>query len=40
MAYDRNVVINCIKQYYKLLVKAAYLDPVMIRYPPDDSWTD
>ena len=40
MAYDRDVVVNCIKRHYELLVKAAYLDPAEVRYPPDEGWSD
>jgi hypothetical protein len=40
MAYDRDVVVRCIKRHYKLLVKAAYFDPTEVRYPPDEGWSD
>ncbi|KAH8719552.1 hypothetical protein GQ44DRAFT_658968 [Phaeosphaeriaceae sp. PMI808] len=40
MAYDRAIVVNCIKRYYDLLIEAAYLDPASIRYPLDHGWTD
>ncbi|KAJ8108633.1 hypothetical protein OPT61_g8038 [Boeremia exigua] len=40
MAYDRDVVVNCFKRHYKLLVKAAYFDPAEILYPPDEGWSD
>jgi hypothetical protein len=40
MAYDRDVVVNCIKRHYQLLVKAAYFDPTEVRYPPDEGWSD
>lgn len=40
MAYDRDVVVNCIKRHYELLVKAAYFDPAEVRYPPDEGWND
>ncbi|KAL5119440.1 hypothetical protein ACEQ8H_002710 [Pleosporales sp. CAS-2024a] len=40
MAYDRDVVFNCIKRHYELLVKAAYFDPAQVRYPPDEGWND
>lgn len=40
MAYDRDVVVRCIKRHYELLVKAAYLDSAEIRYPPNGGWSD
>jgi hypothetical protein len=40
MAYDRDVVVNCIKRHYELLVKAAYFDPAEVRYPPAEGWSD
>jgi hypothetical protein len=40
MAYDRDVVVHCVKRHYELLVKAAYFDPEEIRYPPDEGWSD
>jgi hypothetical protein len=40
MAYDRDVVVRCIKRHYELLVKAAYFDPAEIRHPPDEGWSD
>lgn len=40
MSYDRDVVVNCIKRHYELLVKAAYFDPAEIQYPPDEGWCD
>ncbi|KAH4855048.1 hypothetical protein HBI24_147200 [Parastagonospora nodorum] len=40
MSYDRDVVVNCIKRHYELLVKAAYFDPAEVLYPPDEGWSD
>ena len=40
MAYDRDVVVRCIKRHYELLVKAAYFNSTEIRYPPDEGWSD
>lgn len=40
MAYDRDLVVRCIKRHYALLVKAAYFDSTEIRYPPDEGWSD
>jgi hypothetical protein len=40
MAYDRDVVIRCLKRHYELLVKAAYFDAAEIQYPPDEGWSD
>jgi hypothetical protein len=40
MAYNRDIVVNCIKRHYDLLVRAAYLDPANIQYPPADGWSD
>lgn len=40
MAFDRDVLVNCIKRHYELLVKAAYLDPAEVRYPPLEGWDD
>lgn len=40
MAYNRDLVIRCIKRHYELLVKAAYFDSAEIRYPPDEGWTN
>jgi hypothetical protein len=40
MAHNRDVLVNCIKRYYELLVRAAYLDPNAIETPPPSGWTD
>ena len=40
MAYDRDVVVNCIKRHYALLVKAGYFDSLEVRHPPDEGWSD
>jgi len=40
MAYDRDLVVHCIKRHYELLVKAAYFDSAEVRYPPDEGWSD
>jgi hypothetical protein len=40
MAYDRDLVVKCIKRHYNLLLKAAYFDPAEVRYPPDEGWND
>lgn len=40
MAYDRDVVVRCIKRHYELLLKAAYFDPREIQFPPDEGWSD
>lgn len=40
MVYDRDVVVNCVKRHYELLVKAAYFDPAEVLYPPDEGWSD
>ncbi|KAH8693506.1 hypothetical protein GQ44DRAFT_719517 [Phaeosphaeriaceae sp. PMI808] len=40
MVYNRDVVVNCIKRHYELLVKVAYFDPAEVRYPPDEGWSD
>lgn len=40
MPYNRDVVVNCIKRHYELLVRAAYLDPNVIRQPPAEGWGD
>ncbi|KAG9251116.1 uncharacterized protein F5Z01DRAFT_294225 [Emericellopsis atlantica] len=37
MAYDRDVVVHCIKRHYELLLKAAYFDPAEVRYPPEEG---
>lgn len=38
--YDRDVVVNCIKRHYDLLVRIAYLDPDVILHPPPGGWSD
>jgi hypothetical protein len=40
MPYDRDVVVNCIKRHYDLLVRMAYLDPDEILHPPPEGWSD
>lgn len=40
MPYDRDVVVNCIKRHYDLLVRMAYLDPDEILCPPLEGWSD
>jgi hypothetical protein len=40
MVHNRDVLVNCIKRYYDLLVRAAYLDPNAIETPPPSGWTD
>ncbi|CAN9173773.1 unnamed protein product [Alternaria alternata] len=40
MPYDRDVVVNCIKRHYDLLVRMAYLDPDEVLCPPPEGWSD
>jgi hypothetical protein len=40
MPYDRDVVVNCIKRHYDLLVRMAYLDPDVVLHPPPEGWSD
>jgi len=40
MVHNRNVAVNCVKRYYDLLVRAAYLDPNTIETPPPEGWSD
>lgn len=40
MAYDRDVVINCVKQHYEHLVKAAYFNSAKVQYPLDKGWSN
>jgi len=40
MVHDRDVAVNCVKRYYDLLVRAAYLDPNAIELPPPEGWSD
>lgn len=40
MAYDRDLLVNCVKRYYDLLVRAAYLPPSALETPPPSGWTD
>lgn len=40
MAYDRDVVVHCIKRHYELLLNAAYFDPAEVRYPLEEGWSD
>jgi hypothetical protein len=40
MVHNRDVLVNCIKRYYDLLIRAAYLDPNAIETPPPSGWTD
>jgi hypothetical protein len=40
MAYDRNVVVNCITRHYDLLIRMAYLDPAAVRPLPLEGWSD
>jgi hypothetical protein len=40
MVHNRDVLVNCMKRYYDLLVCAPYLDPSAIETPPPSGWTD
>jgi hypothetical protein len=40
MPYDRDVVVDCIKRHYDLLVRMAYLDTDVILRPPPEGWSD
>lgn len=40
MAYNRDIIVNCLKRHYELLVRMAYLDPTVIQHPPPEGWSD
>ncbi|KAH7084759.1 hypothetical protein BKA63DRAFT_2294 [Paraphoma chrysanthemicola] len=40
MPYDRDVVVQCVKRHYELLIRAAYLDPNALESPPSEGWND
>jgi hypothetical protein len=40
MAYNKDVVVQCIKRHYELLVSAAYLDPDHIETSPLEGWSN
>jgi hypothetical protein len=40
MAYDRDVVVNCITRHYDVLIRMAYLDPAAVRHSPPEGWSD
>ena len=40
MVYNRDVVVNCLKRYYDLFVRMAYIEPDIVQQPPLDGWND
>jgi hypothetical protein len=40
MAYGRDLIVDCIRRHYDLLVSFAYLDPAAIENPPPEGWSD
>ncbi|KAF2130203.1 hypothetical protein P153DRAFT_365842 [Dothidotthia symphoricarpi CBS 119687] len=40
MPYNRDVVVNCVKRHYDLLIRAAYLDANIVQNPPPEGWSD
>ncbi|OHE91959.1 hypothetical protein CORC01_12747 [Colletotrichum orchidophilum] len=39
-SYDRNVVVNCLKRHYELLVRMGYMDASAVELPPAAGWSD
>ncbi|KAK7458304.1 hypothetical protein Landi51_01127 [Colletotrichum acutatum] len=39
-SYDRDVVVNCLKRHYELLVRMGYLDVSAVEIPPAAGWSD
>ncbi|KAK1573657.1 uncharacterized protein LY79DRAFT_525403 [Colletotrichum navitas] len=38
--YDRDVVVDCLKRHYELLVRMGYMEPEAVELPPAGGWTD